>query len=158
MIVDLIKVHACYTIKICFKNIQIGQRELGAPVLDPPLLSINYGMIKSINNLQIVWHKWPHRWRSGLERSPRKLKVGCLNPTLRRDRPKWVVKQVVPAPLSNGDDHYKRMPRVIVEPSRSLSFIEQSFTPACYYKITVGIMQSFVLFYDAWTSIDPIVQ
>ena len=60
------------------------------------------------------------RWRSGLERSSRKRKVGCSSPS--RDRP-ISLKEGVKTPLSNalqlvrvsrvlGDDHYKRMPRV----------------------------------------------
>ena len=40
----------------------------------------------------------PRRWRSGLERSPRKRKIGCSNPS--SDKPKSF-KQVVTAPLPN---------------------------------------------------------
>ena len=61
----------------------------------------------------------PRRWRSGLERSPLKRKVGCSNPSF--NRPKSL-KQVVTAPLTNTrhsvwvsrvltDDHYIRMTR-----------------------------------------------
>ena len=41
----------------------------------------------------------PRRWRSELDRSPRKRKVGCSNPS--RDRLKSVVKQVVTVSLLN---------------------------------------------------------
>ena len=41
----------------------------------------------------------PQRWRSGLEHSPRKRKVGCSNPS--RHRPKSL-KQEVTAPLPNA--------------------------------------------------------
>ena len=62
--------------------------------------------------LPIQGQRW---WRSGLERWPRKRKVGCSN--LSRDRPKSL-KQLVTAPLPNarqkvrmspvlGDDHKK---------------------------------------------------
>ena len=66
------------------------------------------------------------RWCSGLERWPRKQKVGCSNPS--RNRPKSY-RQVVTALLLNArqqvwvsrvlrDDHYKRMPRVTVGVAR----------------------------------------
>ena len=69
--------------------------------------------------LEIDWPRW---WRSGLERSPRKRKVGCTNPSCVRPK---TLKQVVTASLTTArhyvwaprvldDDHYKRMPRFTV--------------------------------------------
>ena len=52
-----------------------------------------------INQIQCKLWKLLQRWRSGLERSPRKRKVGCSNPN--RDRPKSL-KQVMTAKLPNA--------------------------------------------------------
>ena len=52
-----------------------------------------------LNLFKILHRGWPRRWRSGLERSPRKRKVGCSNPG--RKRPKSL-KQIVTAPLPNA--------------------------------------------------------
>ena len=43
--------------------------------------------------------QWPRRWHNGLESSPCKRKVRCLNPS--QDRPKSKKKQDSKAPLLN---------------------------------------------------------
>ena len=76
-------------------------------------------------SIQLILYR-PPLWRSGLERSPRKRKFGCSNPS--RDRPKSLNRKVT-APLPNarnwvvvsrvlGDDHYERMLRVTVVVAR----------------------------------------
>ena len=54
---------------------------------------------EKINKYSILKNKRPRRWRSGLQRSPRKRKDGCSNPS--RDRHKSL-KQVVTSPLSTA--------------------------------------------------------
>ena len=44
--------------------------------------------------------QWPRRWHNGLERSPCKRKVRCLDPS--QDRPKSKKKQDSKTPLPNG--------------------------------------------------------
>ena len=94
-------------------------------------------------------------WCSGLERSPRMLKVGCSNPS--HDIPKSK-KQLVTAPLLNarqqvwvsrvlGDDHYKRMSRVTVGLARL-----RTLTARCPWMPSIGQnLQPFTGNGDEWT-------
>ena len=59
--------------------------------------------------MEFFYDKVPRRWRSRLERSPRKRKFGCSNPS--RDRPKSQ-NQVVTAALPNARQ-YVRVSRVL---------------------------------------------
>ena len=47
---------------------------------------LHFQIYNSIDTFFITPSVMPQWWRSGLERSTRKRKVGCLNPS--RDRPK----------------------------------------------------------------------